>query len=219
MASIARLDGKFALITGASSGIGAGAAILFSKLGAEVAITGRNVDNLAKTAAECEKGNGKKPFTFSGDLTNEDFVKRLVKETVNRYGKLDILVNNAGIVKTGTIEMTSLEQYDDTMNINVRAIYHLTMLAVPHLIQTKGNIVNVSSVNGVRSFDGVLPYCMSKSAIDQFTRCTAIVSRALQNNACARTIRSGGGGGQYDCFPGFRQRLLYHGGANASRWR
>ncbi|XP_056013719.1 3-oxoacyl-[acyl-carrier-protein] reductase FabG-like isoform X1 [Ostrea edulis] len=174
MASIARLDGKFALITGASSGIGAGAAILFSKLGAEVAITGRNVDNLAKTAAECEKGNGKKPFTFSGDLTNEDFVKRLVKETVNRYGKLDILVNNAGIVKTGTIEMTSLEQYDDTMNINVRAIYHLTMLAVPHLIQTKGNIVNVSSVNGVRSFDGVLPYCMSKSAIDQFTRCTAI---------------------------------------------
>ncbi|XP_056013715.1 3-oxoacyl-[acyl-carrier-protein] reductase FabG-like [Ostrea edulis] len=174
MASIARLDGKVALITGASSGIGAGTAILFSKLGAEVAITGRNVDNLAKTAAECEKGNGKKPFTLNGDLTNEDFVKQLVDETVKHYGKLDILVNDAGIVKTGTIETTTLEQYDEVMNINVRSIYHLTMLAVPHLVKTKGSIVNVSSVNGVRSFGGVLSYCMSKSAIDQFTRCTAI---------------------------------------------
>ncbi|XP_062609283.1 3-oxoacyl-[acyl-carrier-protein] reductase FabG-like [Saccostrea cucullata] len=174
MASIGRLDGKVALITGASSGIGAGTAILFCKLGAEVAITGRNVENLNKTAAECEKGNGKKPFTLVGDMTNEDFVKRLVEETVKHYGKLDILVNNAGIVKSGTIETTSLEQYDEVMNINVRSIYHLTMLAVPHLIKTKGNIVNVSSVNGVRSFPGVLAYCMSKSAVDQFTRCTAI---------------------------------------------
>ncbi|XP_062620041.1 glucose 1-dehydrogenase-like [Saccostrea cucullata] len=80
MASIARLDGKVALITGASSGIGAGTAILFCKLGAEVAITGRNVKNLNKTAAECEKGNGKKPFTLAGDLTNEDFVKQLEKK-------------------------------------------------------------------------------------------------------------------------------------------
>lgn len=174
MASIARLDGKVALITGASSGIGAGTAILFCKLGAEVAITGRNVENLSKTADECEKSNGKKPFKLAGDLTSEDFVKQLVEDTVKHYGKLDILVNDAGIVKVGSIETTSLEQYDEVMNINVRSIYHLTMLAVPHLVKTKGSIVNVSSVNGVRSFGGVLAYCMSKSAIDQFTRCTAI---------------------------------------------
>ncbi|XP_056016773.1 glucose 1-dehydrogenase-like [Ostrea edulis] len=91
MSSISRLDGKIALITGASSGIGAGTAILFCKLGAEVAITGRNIDNLAKTAVECENGNGKKPFIISGDLANEDFVKQLVEETVKHYGKLDIL--------------------------------------------------------------------------------------------------------------------------------
>ncbi|XP_048766992.2 3-oxoacyl-[acyl-carrier-protein] reductase FabG-like [Ostrea edulis] len=174
MSVISRLDGKVALITGSSSGIGAGTAILFSKLGAKVAITGRNVDNLAKTAAECEKGNGEKPFILSGDLTKEDFVKHLVEETVKHYGKLDILVNNAGILKSGSIETTTLEQYDDVMNINVRAIYHLTMLAVPHLVQSKGNIVNVSSAVGVRSVEGVLSYCMSKSAIDQFTKCTAI---------------------------------------------
>ncbi|XP_056013730.1 3-oxoacyl-[acyl-carrier-protein] reductase FabG-like [Ostrea edulis] len=174
MSVISRLDGKVALITGASSGIGAGTAILFCKLGAEVAITGRNVENLAKTAAECEKGNGKKPFTLCGDLTKEDFVKRLVEDTLKYYGKLDILVNNAGLLRFGGIETSTLEEYDEVMNINVRASYHMTMLAVPHLIKTKGSIVNVSSVTGVRSFGGVLPYCVSKSALDQFTRCIAI---------------------------------------------
>lgn len=59
-------------------------------------------------------------------------------------------------------------------NINVRSIYHLTMLAVPHLVKTKGNIVNVSSVTGCRAFPGVLSYCMSKAAIDQLTRCVAL---------------------------------------------
>ena len=74
----------------------------------------------------------------------------------------------------GTIENTSLEQYDNVMNVNLRAVYHLTMLATPHLIKTKGNIVNVSSVNGIRSFPGVLAYNISKAGLDQFTRCVAL---------------------------------------------
>ncbi|KAJ8937784.1 hypothetical protein NQ318_012264 [Aromia moschata] len=88
--------------------------------------------------------------------------------------KKNILVNNAGILETGSIEATNLEQYDRVMNTNVRAIYQLTTLAVPHLIKTKGNIVNVSSVNGIRAFPGVLAYCVSKAAVDQFTRCTGV---------------------------------------------
>jgi NAD(P)-dependent dehydrogenase (short-subunit alcohol dehydrogenase family) len=83
-------------------------------------------------------------------------------------------VNNAGIIETGTIENTTLEQYDRVMNTNIRSIYHLTMLAVPELIKTQGNIVNVSSVNGIRSFPGVLAYNISKAAVDQFTRCVAL---------------------------------------------
>lgn len=75
---------------------------------------------------------------------------------------------------SGSIENTTLDQYDRMMNINVRSIYQLSMLAVPHLIKTKGNIVNVSSVNGMRAFPGVLAYCMSKAAVDQFTRCVAL---------------------------------------------
>uniref|UniRef100_A0AAR5Q018 Uncharacterized protein n=1 Tax=Dendroctonus ponderosae TaxID=77166 RepID=A0AAR5Q018_DENPD len=74
------------------------------------------------------------------------------------------------IIETGSIENTNLAQYDRLMNTNVRSVYQLTNLAVPHLIATKGNVVNVSSVNGIRAFSGVLAYCMSKAAVDQFTR-------------------------------------------------
>ncbi|XP_067868079.1 carbonyl reductase [NADPH] 2 isoform X2 [Heterodontus francisci] len=74
----------------------------------------------------------------------------------------------------GTIETTTMDQFEQIMNVNVRSVYHLTQLAVPHLIQTKGSIINVSSITGKRSFPGVLAYCMSKSALDQFTRCVAL---------------------------------------------
>lgn len=83
-------------------------------------------------------------------------------------------VNNAGIVAKGTIETTSLESFDKVMRINTRAVFYLTSLAVPYLTETKGCVVNVSSVNGMRSFPGVLAYCMSKSAVDQLTRCAAL---------------------------------------------
>jgi NAD(P)-dependent dehydrogenase (short-subunit alcohol dehydrogenase family) len=84
-------------------------------------------------------------------LTSEKDTSSILDSTISHFGRLDVLVNNAGILEMGTIENTSLEQYDRVFNTNVRSIYHLTQLAVPHLIKTKGNIVNVSSVNGIRS--------------------------------------------------------------------
>lgn len=125
-------------------------------------------------AAECVALNGSKPFVVQGDITNEDDTKRIMEEGLKKFGKLDVLVNNAGIIETGTIETTSLDQYDRVMNTNIRSIYHLTILAVPSLIKTEGNIVNVSSVNGIRSFPGVLAYNLSKICVDQFTRCVAL---------------------------------------------
>ncbi|XP_045499452.1 3-oxoacyl-[acyl-carrier-protein] reductase FabG-like [Colias croceus] len=164
--------GKVVIVTGASSGIGAATAVFLSKLGAQLSLTGRNVDNLQKVHKDCEKSTS--TFLVPADLTKEADIEKIVKSTVDHYGKIDVLINNAGIIETGTIENTSLAQYDRLMNTNVRSIYYLTMLAVPHLLKTKGNIVNVSSVNGIRSFPGVLAYNVSKASVDQFTRCVAL---------------------------------------------
>ena len=111
---------------------------------------------------------------IKGDLGVEGDTKLILDKTISELGRIDILVNNAGVLEMGSIENSSLEQYDRVMNVNLRAVYHLTMLAVPHLIKTKGNIVNVSSVNGIRSFPGVLAYNISKAGLDQFTRCVSL---------------------------------------------
>lgn len=167
---------KVVLITGASSGIGAETAFEFSKLEATIVITGRNEGNLEIVAKQCEElsPKGLKPLIVIADMNKESDVENIIKSTIDNFSKLDVLVNNAGILESGTIETTSLDQYDRVMNTNVRGPYHLTMLATPHLLKTKGNIVNVSSVTGMRSFPNVLAYCMSKSALDQFTRCVAL---------------------------------------------
>ncbi|XP_057656643.1 3-oxoacyl-[acyl-carrier-protein] reductase FabG-like [Diorhabda carinulata] len=164
--------GKVILITGASSGIGAATAKQFAGLGATLALAGRNMDNLKQVASDCSTKSI--PLLLTGELTNEKDTKAIVDKTIEHFGKLDVLINNAGILETGTIETTTLDQYDRLMNTNVRSMYHLSMLAVPHLIKSKGSIVNVSSVNGLRAFPGVLAYCMSKAAVDQFTRCVAL---------------------------------------------
>ncbi|XP_033627673.1 3-oxoacyl-[acyl-carrier-protein] reductase FabG-like [Asterias rubens] len=173
MAAPMSLAGKVAIVTGASSGIGWATSVLFAKLGAKLSVAGRNESNLDKVAKLCQE-NGSETLVVVGDVTKEDDNKNLIEKTVQKFGKLDILVNCAGIISLGTIETTSMEAYDSMMNANVRAVFHLTSLAVPHLVKTKGNVVNVSSVNGLRAFPGVLAYCMSKAALDQFTKVTAL---------------------------------------------
>ena len=168
------LAGKVTIVTGASSGIGAATAVKFARLGAVLAITGRNLENLEDTARKCVETGASQPLLIQADLMKEDDCTKIIQDTVGKFGKLDVLVNNAGVLEMGSIEATSLEQYDRVMGVNVRSVYHLTMLAVPHLEKTKGNIVNVSSVNGIRSFPGVLAYNVSKAALDQFTRCVAL---------------------------------------------
>lgn len=166
--------GKVVLITGASSGIGAATAIQFAKSGAKLSLTGRNKENLLKTVSECEKVSGDKPFITLGDISVESNTENVLKSTVDHFGQLDVLVNVAGMMEIGSIENTSVEQFDRVFNVNVRAVYHLTMLAVPHLVRTRGNIVNICSLTGVRSFPGALSYGMSKAAVDQFTKCVAL---------------------------------------------
>jgi NAD(P)-dependent dehydrogenase (short-subunit alcohol dehydrogenase family) len=169
-------NNKVVIITGASSGIGAETAVTFSKQNANLVLTGRNKENLDSVAAKCEEKspNKLKPLIVLADMNKESDVENIVKVTIDTFSRIDVLINNAGILETGNIETTSLDQFDRLMNTNVRAPYQLTMLAAPYIVETKGNIINVSSVTGLRSFPNVLAYCMSKAALDQFTRCVSL---------------------------------------------
>ena len=170
------LSGKVSLITGASSGIGAETAVLFARLGANLVLTGRNEANLQRTMEKCVsvRPDAEQPLLVIADMCSEADVARLVDTTIKKFGRLDILVNNAGGGAFGTIETTSLEQYDRVMNVNVRAVYQLTTLCVPHLIAARGNVVNVSSLAATRCDPDILAYSMAKAAVDQMTSCTAL---------------------------------------------
>jgi NAD(P)-dependent dehydrogenase (short-subunit alcohol dehydrogenase family) len=165
--------GKVALVTGASSGIGDATAREFSKSGCDLMLTGRNEKNLIALKASLKNESGKIEF-LSGDISDINFRKNLIEKTINIFGRLDILVNSAGIIGMGTIETTSLEDYDRMLDINLRSVFHLIQLSISHLEKTKGNVVNVSSVAGTRSFPGIFSYCVSKGGVDQLSRCAAL---------------------------------------------
>uniref|UniRef100_A0A2A4K5A7 Ketoreductase domain-containing protein n=2 Tax=Heliothis virescens TaxID=7102 RepID=A0A2A4K5A7_HELVI len=165
---------KVVLITGASSGLGAATAIYLSKLSAKLALVGRKEANLKRIALYCEKSKGIKPLSITADVTEDLDAERIIKETVDHYGKLDVLVNNAGVIGMGGIKNSSMETYDTVMNTNMRAVYQLTMLATPHLIQSKGCIVNISSIAGTKPSTMALAYNISKAALDHFTKCVAL---------------------------------------------
>jgi NAD(P)-dependent dehydrogenase (short-subunit alcohol dehydrogenase family) len=167
------LKGKVALVTGASSGIGRATALRFAQEGAQVVLVGRDRAALSATAAEITH-SGAEAFAVVADVTDERDAERVVRETVDDFDRLDVLVNAAGILASGTIETTTLAAWDEMLDVNLRAVFHLMQLAVPHLERSLGNVVNVSSVTGLRSFPGVLAYCVSKAGVDQLTRCAAL---------------------------------------------
>ncbi|XP_060524369.1 3-oxoacyl-[acyl-carrier-protein] reductase FabG-like [Cylas formicarius] len=166
-----QFDGKVVVITGAGGGIGAAAAILFAKLGASMTLQGSSNEDLHAVVKECEKTH---VIIMPSDITNEEHRKAMIDKTIERFGRLDVLVNNVGIWESGSIETTTLGQFDRVMDVNVKSVFHLTTLAVPHLVKTKGNIVNVSSLTGIRAMTGMVAYCVSKATLDQFTRCIAV---------------------------------------------
>ncbi|XP_063891970.1 uncharacterized oxidoreductase TM_0325-like [Helicoverpa armigera] len=162
---------KVVIVTGSSSGIGAAIAIKFAEEGAKVAIVGRNQEKLNNVAKKCGK-----PLVLVADVTKEEDAKRIVDETVKVFGKLDVLVNNAGIGGGSSITAdNAIEIFDKIMSTNLRAPVYLTHLAAPHLIKTKGNIVNISSVAALKILmPEVFAYSASKAALDHFSRAVAL---------------------------------------------
>jgi NAD(P)-dependent dehydrogenase (short-subunit alcohol dehydrogenase family) len=167
------LKGKIALVTGASSGIGKATAALMADNGARVALAGRDLAALQQGVAAIVAAGGE-AIAVAGDLRNDDDRRRTVADAVARFGGLDILVNAAGTIGNGTIENTTLADWRAMFELNLEAVFALMQYVVPHLEKTKGCIVNLSSVTGIRAFPGVLAYCASKAGVDQLTRCAAL---------------------------------------------
>ncbi|CAH2051680.1 unnamed protein product, partial [Iphiclides podalirius] len=165
---------KVVLVTGSSSGIGASAAIEFAKEGAHVVIVGRNETKLKDVREKCEK-YGKEQLVLKADVSKDVDGKRIVDETIRKFGRIDVLVNNAGV--TEIVDITSenfMEGYDRVVNVNLRGVVYITHQAIPHLIKSKGNIINISSVAATIASSDVIPYNVSKAGLNHFTRCAAL---------------------------------------------
>jgi NAD(P)-dependent dehydrogenase (short-subunit alcohol dehydrogenase family) len=165
--------GRVAFITGATSGIGRACAVAFANAGARVACVGRNEQALANVAEEI-KASGNAALRIKADLTVESEADHAIERAIKEFGGIDVLVNAAGHIRSGTIESTTLNEWDEMMTVNVRTVFRLMQTSLPSLIERRGNIVNVSSVTGLRAFPGVLAYCVSKAAVDQLTRCASL---------------------------------------------
>lgn len=165
---------KVVLVTGAASGIGEAAAVRFAKGSARLALVDIRGDLLKKSVENCEKISRTKVLSITADLTKEDDVKRVVETTVKQYGRIDVLVNCAGIEAVASIfDDNILETYDRVIGVNLRAVVALTNAAIPALIESKGNVVNVSGESAKKILTS-FPDPVSKAGLNHFTRCAAL---------------------------------------------
>lgn len=143
------LTGRVAVVTGASSGLGADAARAYAGQGADVALLARRVEKL-KTVADEIAATGRKVLVVGCDVTDEEQVRKAIGQVVARFGKIDILLNNAGVAVPGTVEQLTTDEWDKEMNTNVRGAYLVCKYVVPHMRERRyGKIVNISSVNAL----------------------------------------------------------------------
>lgn len=178
---------KVVIVTGAGSGMGAATALLFAEEEAQVVIVDFNESRAQTTAEKCEE-YGKKALVIVADVSKHKDDEKIIKETIDNFGRIDILINIAGTVREDKIlDGTILENYDTIMDTNLRSVVTLTTLAAPHLAKTKGCIVNMSSVASmeVRTGSVYSSYCVSKAAVDSFTRVSAfeLASSGVRVNA------------------------------------
>lgn len=175
-----KLKGKVAIITGGDSGLGRAASIAFAKEGAKLVIPYYNEHKDAKATKEYIEKLGGECLLLCGDISNKNFSKTIVTETLKRYGKIDILINNAGVqYQQDKLESISDEQFDKTMKVNIYGMFYLTKEVLPHL-KSGSSIINLSSVTAYYGDPQLIDYVTTKAAIVGFTRALAR-SLALKN--------------------------------------
>jgi NADP-dependent 3-hydroxy acid dehydrogenase YdfG len=163
------LAGKIALVTGASSGIGAAAAAALAAAGATVAMVARRADRLDTLVRQIEDGGGN-ALALPGDVTDEKVADGVVTETLRRFGRLDILVNSAGIIDAGGVENAVTEQYRRVLDINLMASLYTSRAVIgPMRAQGGGDIINISSIAGRRAAAPFNAYSASKFALTAMT--------------------------------------------------
>ena len=146
-------NGKVALVTGSSCGIGLATVLYLAKCGAKVVVNGRDEECVKKVAQQCssECGQTDSVAYLKADVSIESECDKLMNLTIEKFGKLDILVNNAGVAAYTSIHDSDLmKKYDQVMDENLKSVVYLTYLAVPYLEKTKGVIINISSVTSIK---------------------------------------------------------------------
>ena len=177
-----KLKNKVAIITGGDSGLGRAAAIAFAKEGASIVIPYYNEHQDALETKNYIESLGGNCLLLTGDISDKNFCKKIVKDTINTFGKIDILVNNAGVqYQQDELNCISDEQFDWTMKVNVYGMFYLTKEALPYM-SCGSSIINLSSVTAYYGDPQLIDYVTTKAAIVGFTR-------ALARNLALKNIR------------------------------
>ena len=184
---MANLQGRIALVTGASQGIGRACALELARAGATVALAARNESKLAETAAEIEATGGAAAI-FALDVAREDSIKAGAKAVLDKFGKVEILVNNAGITRDGLVLRMKRPDWDDVLGTNLTGAFLLTQALLSAMLRNRwGRIVNITSVVGETGQAGQVNYAASKAGLIGMTRALAreVGSRGITVNAVA----------------------------------
>jgi 3-oxoacyl-[acyl-carrier protein] reductase len=183
-----RLEGKVALVTGASRGIGREIALELAREGASVGVNYAGSEAKALEVVEEIKAIGRDAFAIQADVSNSESVTNMVKEAIERFGKLDILVNNAGITKDNLLMRMKESEWDDVININLKGVFLCTKAVTRQMMkQRSGRIINISSIVGVSGNPGQANYVAAKSGVIGLTKTSAkeLSSRGITVNAVA----------------------------------
>lgn len=182
------LEGKVAIVTGASRGIGRAVAINLAQSGADVVVNYSGSEGAAQETVEAVQALGRKAIKIKANVANADEVAAMVEEAHKEFGHIDILVNNAGITRDGLLMRMSESDFDDVMNINLKGYFNMIRFATPVFVKQKsGSIINITSIVGVTGNAGQANYAASKAGIIGLTKSVAkeIGSRGITVNAIA----------------------------------
>ncbi|OAJ73249.1 beta-ketoacyl-ACP reductase [Brevibacillus sp. SKDU10] len=182
------LEGKVALITGASRGIGRAIALKYAEAGANIIVNySGNEAKAQETVTEIEK-LGREAIMIRANVGNTEEAENMVKEALERFGKIDILVNNAGITRDNLLMRMKESEWDEVINVNLKGVFNMTKaLTRPMMKQRSGSIINITSVVGVLGNAGQANYVAAKAGVIGLTKTTAreLASRNIKVNAIA----------------------------------